>query len=151
MFRIKGERMIRLVSIVIVIWGLVIQPLVATAIPTNMARDNGSAHLPIIADVTISVHADGQNDDSSLAMENSSKAPCHEKSPEEASPEHCDNCDDNCANGSCSSSCTMGSSPTAFQKISADLGLNSSSLIITTNGAISHRLPSRIFHPPKHS
>jgi len=143
--------MIRFVSIVIVILGLVVQPLMAAAMPTTMMRGSDSTHSSMVADIAMSNQADGHHDESSLTIEDSSKAPCHEISPDGSSSKHCDNCDDSCASGPCASSCPVGSSPAAFQKLSANLGLNGSTLVIPTNGARSYGLPSRIFHPPKHS
>lgn len=143
--------MIRFVSIAIVMWGLVIQPLMAAAMPTQMMQDSDSAHLPMVDDMAMPVHANGHDENSSFAMKDSSKAPCHEKSPDESSSVHCDNCDDSCANGLCGSSCTTGSSPAAFQKLSANLGINGSTLLTSTTGARIDGLFSRIFHPPKHA
>ena len=142
--------MIRFVSIVIVMWGLIIQPLVAAAMPAKMMTDADSTHSSMVADIDMSAHANGHHDNSSPTVEDSSKAPCHEKSSDGDSSEHCDNCDDSCAGGPCASSCSVGSSA-AFQKISANLALNGNTLVTTATGAHSFGLPSRIFHPPKHA
>ena len=143
--------MTRFVSIVIVMWGLLVQPLMAAAMPTKIMGDSDSTHSPMVAGVDISVHADGHHDNSSLTMKDSSKTTCHEESPDESSSVRCDNCNDSCSSGPCASSCATGSSPAAFQKLSANLALNGNTLVVTTTGARIDGLPSRIFHPPKHS
>ena len=144
--------MIRFVSIVIVIWGLVIQPLMAAAMPTKMMTDSTHSSMVVdrVADVDISVYA-GNHDGSAQSLGDSPKASCHEKSADESSSEHCDKCGDNCANGPCATSCVVGSGVAAFQKISINLDLNSNTLVITTIEARIYGLPSRIFHPPKHA
>ena len=145
--------MIRFVSLVIVIGGLIVQPLVAAAMPAKMMMDSthSSMVVDIVAGADTSVHADAHHDNHSESPGSTSKAPCHEKSADASSSEHCDKCDDNCANGSCATSCVVGSGTAAFQKMSVNLGLSSNKLVITTTETRSYGLPSRIFHPPKHS
>lgn len=139
--------MIRFVSIVIIAsWGLVVQPLMASAMSVKMMT--GSTHSSMIADnVDTSIHADRHYEDSSK-IEDSSKAPCHEESVDKSSSEHCDKCGDNC---SCTSSCVAGSSVAAVHKLPVNLDLNGRTFAITTNGSRIYGLPSRIFHPPKHA
>lgn len=143
--------MIRFVSIVIVIWGLVVQPLMAAAMPIKMME--GTTYLPMTADTGMLVDTGGHDgDDFSLAVADSSKVSCHGNVPEEGSLARCDNCSEGCASGACASSCPVGSTPGAFQKMSTSLDLNNSALVITTTGARSYYgFPSRIFHPPKHA
>ncbi|MFT4826366.1 MAG: hypothetical protein ACJAUG_003747 [Halioglobus sp.] len=143
--------MIRFVNIAIVVWGLVVQPLMAAAMPTQMMQNSDSTHLSMSADMVMPAHTDGHHKDSSLAMENSSKAPCHEKSPDGSSLEKCDNCGNSCSSGLCDSSCTVGNGPAAFQNLSGMLVLKRSIVATSTTESLSHAHPSRIFHPPKHS
>ncbi|WP_390619256.1 hypothetical protein [Maricurvus nonylphenolicus] len=137
--------MIRLIGIALVIWGLIVQPLMA-AMPAPITDE--SSHSIAMADSGVMAHPMGHH--GSQDAKEQSKAPCHEKTADSASSESCDNCDVDCMNGICGSSCVM-SGATAFQKSSVNLDLFSSSLVAASSGARAHGLPSRIFHPPKHA
>ena len=145
--------MIRFVSIVIVLWGLIVQPLMAAAMPAKMMMDSthSSMVVDMVTDADTPVSVDADHDNHSESPGSTSKAPCHEKSPEASSSEHCDKCDNNCANSPCVTSCVMGSGTAVFQATSVNLDLNSRTLVISTTETRSYGLPSRIFHPPKHS
>ncbi len=149
----RAKFMIRFVSIVIVIWGLIFQPLMAAVIPAKMMTDN-TPHSSMVADrvagVDTSIHAE-HHDDIVQSLGDSPKASCHEKSADEPSSKHCDNCDNNCANGSCATSCVAGSSVAAVHNLLLNISLNGRTFAMTTNGACIYRLSSRIFHPPKHA
>ena len=145
-----GKFMIRFVSIVIVLWGLIVQPLMVAAMPAKMMMDSthSSMVVDMVADADTLVYVDEHHDNHAESPGSASKAPCHEKSPDASSSEHSDKCDDN---GPCATSCVVGSGVAAFQKMSVNLGLNNNTLVITTTETRSYGFPSRIFHPPKHS
>lgn len=149
----RGKYMIRFVSIVIVIWGLIFQPLMAAVIPAKMMTDN-TPHSSMVADrvtgVDTSIHA-GHHGDTVQSLGDSPKASCHEKSADEPSSKHCDKCDNNCANGSCATSCVIGSSVAAVHNLPLNLSLNGRTFAMTANEARIYGLFSRIFHPPKHA
>jgi len=105
----------------------------------------------MVADADTPVSVDAHHDNHSESPGSISKASCHEKSPDASSSEHCDKCDNNCANGPCVTSCVMGSGTAVSQATSVNLDLNSSALVISTTETRSYGLSSRIFHPPKHS
>ena len=137
--------MIRLIGIALVIWGLIVQPLMA-AMPAPMTDE--SSHSVAMADSGVMAHAMGHHGDQDV--EDSSEASCHDNATDSATSESCDNCDMDCINGICASSCVI-SGAAAFQKSSVNLDLFSSSLVAAFSGARAYGLPSRIFHPPKHA
>jgi len=137
--------MIRSIGIVLVIWGLIAQPLLA-AMPAPMT-DNSPRSL-ITTDSSAAVHSIGHHGNQNVAK--SSKAPCHENTTDDSSSEACDNCGMDCMNGSCVSSCVI-SGAAALQKSTLNFDLLSSSLVAASSGARAYGLPSRIFHPPKHA
>lgn len=110
--------MIRFVSIVIVIWGLIVQPLLAAAMPAKLIIDSthSSMAVDLVAGLETSVHA-GHHDDTAKSLGVSQKAPCHKKSADDSSSEHCDKCDDDFVCGSCAASCVVGSSVSAVHKL----------------------------------
>ena len=135
--------MIRLIGIVLVVWGLIVQPLMA-AMPAPMSDDSSRSLAMVNSGVmahTMEHHG---------AQEEPSKAPCHENTTDPASSEPCDNCDIDCMSGICASSCVI-SGASAVQKSSINLDLFSSTLVAAFSGARPYGLPSRIFHPPKHA
>lgn len=133
--------MIRLVGIALVVWGLIVQPLMA-AMPAPLMDD--SSHSAEMVDSGVMAHAKGHHGDQDV--EELSKAPCHEKTSDSVS---CDNCDKDCSKGVCASSCVMGG-VAAFQKTLVYLGLLGSTSVAASSGARTYGLPSRIFHPPRH-
>ncbi len=137
--------MIRLIGIAIVVWGLIVQPLMA-AMLAPMADD--MSHSPIMMDSGVMAHDMGHHSDQNV--EELSKASCHENATDDPSSGSCDNCDMDCMNGICASSCVI-SGAAAFQKSSINLDLFSSTLGAASSGARAYGLPSRIFHPPKHT
>ncbi|WP_019531452.1 hypothetical protein [Dasania marina] len=145
--------MIRFVSIVIVIWGLIVQPLMAAAMPAKMMMDSSHSSVPVdrlmdmVADADVSAHA-RHHDGTAQLPGASPQVPCHEKSADDSSSEHCDMCSDNCI---CATSCVVGSGVAAFQTLPVNLLLNSHAQIISAIEPRSYALPSRIFHPPKHA
>ncbi|WP_339672754.1 hypothetical protein [Dasania marina] len=145
--------MIRFVSIIIVIWGLIVQPLMAAVMPVKMMMDSPHRSVPVdrlidmAADVDISAHTEYYQD-AVPSLVAAAKMHCHEKSADDSSSEHCDKCGDNCA---CATSCVVGSGVAAFQTLPVNLVLNSHAQIISAIELRSYALPSRIFHPPKHA
>ncbi len=133
--------MIRSVGIVMVVWGLIVQPLMAAMLTE-------SSQSIAVVDSGVIEHVMAHHGDQDA--EEQSKALCHEKTTDSASSESCDNCDMDCMSGICASSCVM-SGATAFQKSSVNLDLFSSSLVAAPSRARAYGLPSRIFHPPKHA
>ncbi len=139
--------MIRSIGIVLIIWGLIAQPLMAV-VPASMVDDNSQSSTAPDANAVANTvpnvigHHDGHD------VEERSKAPCHGNDTDDASTETCDNCDKDCMNGACVSSCVINGAP-AFHHSSIDLDLLSSPPITAPFGARAYGLPSRIFHPPK--
>ena len=133
--------MIRLIGIALVILGLIAQPLMAAVPVLSM---DGDPCTTMSSDVdSMSRNMEHHNNQSSGEM---SKTPCHE----DVSDETCNNCEMECMDGMCGSSC-VSSGAAAFQKLSVNLDLFSSSLVAASPGARAYGLPSRIFHPPKHT
>jgi hypothetical protein len=137
--------MIRSIGIVLVVWGLIVQPLMA-AMPVLMADD--SPHFSITSDSGVVAHAMGHHGDQDV--EEPSKASCHKNATDDASSESCDNCNNDCMNGICAPSCVISGAAT-FQQSSVNLDLLSSTSVAVSSGARAYGLPSRIFHPPKHA
>lgn len=137
--------MIRSIGIVLVIWGLIVQPLMA-ATPSPVA--GGSPHFLVASDSGVEAHAMEHHGDQDV--EEPSKAPCHKNATDDASSESCDHCNNDCMNGICASSCVI-SGAAAFQQSSVNLDLLSSTSVAASSGARAYGLPSRIFHPPKHA
>lgn len=137
--------MIHYISMVLVIWGLIVQPLSA-AIPVQMDH---STHYTKSSDTGRMAYPDGYHN-SALNAGESSRFPCHENAVDEPSSEICDNCDINCANGLCASSCVV-SGAVAVQNSGIKLDLKGRPPVTTSPGARTFGLPSPIFHPPKHS
>ena len=138
--------MIRSIGIVLIIWGLIVQSLMA-AMPAPIT-DDSSQQSPVIVDSGVMTHVMGHH--GGQGAEESASPPCHENTTDPASSESCDNCDMDCMNGICASSCVI-SGVAALQKSSVNLDLFSSSLVAVSSGARAYGLPSRIFHPPKHA
>ena len=140
--------MIRSIGIVLVLWGLIAQPLMA-AMPASMADNSPRPHSSMASGFNAVARVMGHHDDQNI--EEPSKAPCHENAIDDASSEPCNNCDMDCMNGICASSC-VGSGAVAFQKSSVNLDLLGSTLVAAFSGVRAHNeFPSRIFHPPKHA
>ncbi len=130
--------MIRYVGIVLVIWGLIVQPLMAAM---SVPITDGSFHsVELMGSGVMGHHGDQDTDEQS-------KTPCLEKTIDS---ESCNNCDTDCMDGICASSCVINGAA-ALQKSSVNLDLFSSSLVAASSGARAYGLPSRIFHPPKNS
>ena len=134
--------MIRSVGVFLVIWGLIVQPLMA-GMSAPMA-DN-SPHSSIASDSGGVAHAMRRHDDK---MSNNHRATCHENAADDVSSEPCDNCGMGCMNGTCASCCAVIGAAVIWDS-SVNLDLLSSSFVAVFTGARAHRLPSRIFHPPK--
>jgi hypothetical protein len=137
-----GERMIRLAGVVLIILGLIAQPLMA-AVPASMLA--GGSQPQAIVDTA---------DSDTAMMEHSAKvhaeAPCHESSADEATSAACDNCVLNCADGMCASTCSLNGAALVHQ-LFVLFDSPSATRVIDTSGALVEGLPSSIFHPPKHA
>ncbi len=131
--------MLRLIGIALVIWGLITQPLMA-AVPILSTDAKPRTAMSADADA-MSHNMEHHSNQSSGKM---SKTPCHENVADKT----CDHCEAECMDGMCSSSC-VSSGAAAFQKLSVNLDLFSSSLVAASPGARAYGLPFRIFHPPK--
>jgi len=137
--------MIRSIGIVLVIWGLIVQPLMA-AMPETLTDDTAPYSMAVDADGMANANGHHAAQDTGQ----SSKAPCHEKETDNASSESCDNCDSDCMGGICGTACVI-SGAAAIQKSVNNFNLDSSITISSFSGARAYGLPSRIFHPPKHA
>lgn len=130
----------RKIVIVLMIWGLIAQPLAAAVLDFMPATNS-----------TLSVMADG---DSTLtghhAMSDveTTNSPCHETADQAQASMDCADCDDGCANGACASSCLF-SSPAVMSQVVSMHGCNSHARVIGINDALVQGIPPRIFHPPK--
>lgn len=120
--------MIRTIGIALVILGLIAQPLMAAA-PNSMPFGETSTSVP---------------------MDQSSQAPCHETAAEETAPMPCTDCDSDCANGACASACSP-STVAVLNQMLLKFERFSAVRVVNTSGALAQGLPSRIFHPPKHA
>ena len=129
--------MMRSVGIVMIVWGLIVQPLMAAMLTE-------SSQSIAVVDSGVIEHVIDQD------VEDLLEASCHDNATDSATSESCDNCDIDCMNGICASSCMMGGA-IAFQKSSVNLDLFSTSFVAAFSGARAYGLPSRIFHPPKHA
>ncbi len=145
--------MVRSIGIVLVILGLIAQPLVA-AVPTPMVGESPHSH--ITSDSAVLIHA--MDHQGGQDVEQPSETHCHESTTHEsttiaisAPSELCDNCDkDCCMNGNCASSCVV-SGAAAIQKSLVNTDLLRSASVAIFSGACVSRPPSRIFHPPKYT
>jgi hypothetical protein len=138
--------MIRSIGIVLVIWGLIVQPLMA-AMPMTMT--DHSTHSTMVSDSSVMDHASGHHGTAQNVGE-PSKAPCHEKTTDDTSSGSHNNCVFDCGTGFCASSCVSGGVAT-FQNPVINLCLQGSTLASSIRGACTRGLPSRIFHPPKYA
>lgn len=138
--------MTRLICIVVVLWGLIVQPLMA-AMPVSMLDNDGLASHPVL---DIDVERGATKHQGDMDIGDGSNAPCHGDTSTETPPRHCENCDVDCLNGVCASSCVTGS-VAVLQLLTIKFDLFSCSFESAGAGARTHGLPSRIFHPPKHS
>jgi len=127
--------MMRLLGVVLIIIGLIAQPLMAT-VPGNMSDDSTRATMMV------------ELDQHSADTEN---PPCHDNTVDEPSSEHCNNCDSDCISGAlCGSFCAIGGAA-AIQQSAFNSYHQHSGMLTTLSEARPFGLPSRIFHPPKHA
>lgn len=137
--------MVRSIGIVLVIWGLIVQPLMA-AVPVTVTDDATRSTMP--SDSGAMGHARGHHATQDAGRP--SEAPCHEKVTDDAASESCDSCGIDCMNGICASSCVIGGAA-VFHRSAVNLDLPGSSSVAAISRARTYGLPSRIFHPPKHA
>lgn len=138
--------MIRFLGIVSVIWGLMIQPLMA-AVPAQPG-DNGIYSRVVLA-ASISPHAKLNDKPDQDISESSKTSRCDESM--DLSSEHCGDCDSGCGNsGLCTSSCVV-SGVVVIQITALNFSLQNSTRITTNSKALVYRPPSPVFHPPKYS
>lgn len=121
--------MVRIFGAALVILGLIFQPLMA-AVPDFMPID-----MP---------------DHSAMGGEQATLPPCHETAAEELAPESCTNCDSDCDDGTCSAICSPSTVAVLNQPLH-NAKRFSQRRAVTVRGALVQALPSRIFHPPKHT
>ena len=128
----------------LMIWGLILQPLMA-AVPGPMLADSSSTAVVVDRDNNMAAHH-AMSDDSA------SPPPCHEMVDEVPDSMECANCDDGCASGACASSCSF-SAPTILGQTLALTRLAGQSPVraVATSDALVQGLLTRIFHPPKHA
>jgi hypothetical protein len=135
---------IRFVGIVLVIWGLIFQPLMA-ALPAQIANNN--THVVMVSDTGMSSYGDVLSQDIAKDTSELSTPPCHEESVDKSSSSNCDNCD--CKTGSCTSHCAA--LVAAIQKSTVTPELKSTTQKLALFEAPTLGLPYLLFHPPKHS
>tara|TARA_R110002049_G_scaffold308839_2_gene514416 strand:- start:4854 stop:5258 length:405 start_codon:yes stop_codon:yes gene_type:complete len=126
----------------LMIWGLILQPLVA-AVPGPMLADSSSTVVVVDSDNTMAAHH-------AMSDDNASTPPCHEMVDEVPESMDCANCDDGCASGACASSCSL-SAPAILGQTLTRLAGQSPVRAIATSDALVQGLLTRIFHPPKHA
>lgn len=127
---------------VLMMWGLIIQPL-AAAVPGPILADSSSAAVVVDTDNTMVAHH-------AMSDDNASTPPCHEMVDEVTESMDCANCDDGCASGACASSCSP-SAPAILGQPLTRLAGQSPVRAVATSDALVQGLLTRIFHPPKHA
>jgi hypothetical protein len=136
--------LIHFVGVVLVVWGLIFQPLMA-ALPAQIANNN--AHAVMVSDTGMSSHGDVLSPDIAKDTSELSIPPCHEESVDKSSSSNCDNCD--CEHGSCTSHCAA--LVVAIQKSTVTFELKRTTQKSALFEAPTLGLPYLLFHPPKHS
>lgn len=134
--------MVRSIGMLLIIWGLITQPLMAAL--TEPMTDNSS--LSVVANVDVAGHAMGHHGDPNV--DDSSITPCHDSVAAEGPTEPCDNCGNDCADVNCATSCAM-SGAVAVQKPLVNIDRLVSVLASVFPEVRAYGTPSRIFHPPK--
>lgn len=137
--------MVRIIAIALVILGLVAQPLMA-AMPDSMPIGEASSLVSKQAsnpDIQLTDHE-------SMVDDHSSVAPCHETAVQDTSAKSCTDCDSQCISGSCSSACSIGT-VAVLNQVNLSFARLSAMRLVGASAALIQKLPSRIFHPPKHA
>lgn len=138
--------MIRSVGVVLVVWGLIFQPLMAV-LPTQIVNNN--THAVMVSDTGMSSHGNILSPDIAKDTGGLSKPPCHEESVDKSYSRHCDNCD--CKNGFCTSHCVGVGVVAAIQESAVTFELKSTTQKLALFEAPIIGPSYHIFHPPKHS
>ena len=152
--------MLRMIGIVLVIWGLIAQPLMA-AMPDSMHLGESSSSMSMDdGDLDIVMSHPGTMGADQPSQP--SQPPCHETAAEDAATQSstksgtnsttmpCTNCDSDCANGACASVCSPSTLAVLNQSL-PKLERLSAVRVVGTSVALVQGLPVRIFHPPKHA
>lgn len=155
--------MIHYIGIVLVVWGLVTQPLMANTMPmtmddkeSNTVMMSGLARSDrVVTAVTVlsqnNLHEYGENGVGRI--EKKLKMPCHQTTANHSSAHCCaSDCVSGCSNSQlCSSSCINASaSAVVLQTHSTQIaGFNPVIFFSTNFQTLISGLPSRIFHPPR--
>lgn len=124
----------------LMIWGLVLQPLMA-AVPDQLPADSSATAVVIASDNAMASHH---------AMNDSDAPPCHDMVSEVQNSMNCADCEDGCASGVCASSCSF-SSPAVVNQLMPKLARHTSVRATGGNDALIQGRLTRIFHPPKHA
>lgn len=140
--------MIRLVGIVLVIWGLIFQPLMA-AMPIKMSDSRMDAIGALKVEKTVNVDAHGSHHVQTVDAED--KAPCHEGTVQGGAADNgsandpCSNSVTDCvAGGACCGFCGASVSSTVFMGLEPQINAPSDNV----SEYLVFGLISRIYHPP---
>jgi len=139
--------LIRLVGIVLVIWGLIFQPLMA-GMPTNMANDRTVIEVALDSGVANHIGESLSHHEHSIQTAKSLQYH-HQVSDNESPTENCDNCDIDCLDtGMCASSCIFGG---AGLNLVLNFQLDRQNVMPFSEIPENHHsgIPSYIYNPPR--
>jgi hypothetical protein len=150
--------MIRYIGMILVVWGLITQPLMA-AMPMAIDKHSDTEVLLGIATISDALMLNQRNlpEDGAGRAEDLLTTPCLQTTANDSSA-NCDHCDSSHCESDClssrlcsSSSCiSAGISAAAIQQYSTHFaGRNHSIFLSADFQALTFESPSRIFHPPK--
>jgi hypothetical protein len=139
--------MIRLVGIALVIWGLIVQPLMA-GMPTKMA--NGSTSVEVVLDFGVVEHADKNQSHHDHNTHATTEPPCHDETAGSESPSgNCNSGTIDCLNsGICASFCAL-SGVVLNLKSTFPLERHSTTPFFEIAEHPESGFPSYIYYPPK--
>lgn len=134
--------MIRSVGVVLVVWGLIFQPLMAMS-PSQIVNNN--THAVVVLDTGMPAHGDVLSPDIATDTGELSTPPCHEERVDKSSSSNCDNCD--CKSGICTSHCVGVVAAIQQSTVTSELKSTSQELALFEMPTLG--LPYLLFHPPK--
>ena len=142
--------MIQKVSIILVIWGLIVQTLMANTFPSAYSSESEIMVDSAPAALEIQIIERGYNNDAQ-SLNNPVDMPCHASDADEAPSANnsCDHCDLECLDlGLCTTTCVLGVA--AVNHSTGTLpnrSIQSIKLLFINNTGVGFLTP--IFHPPK--
>lgn len=143
LFIIEEEgNMLRKIVLVLMMWGLIAQPLMASVLDFMPA--DSSSSVVVDSDITTTTHH-------AVSTEETSASPCHEIADKAKAPAtmDCADCDGGCASQVCTSSCSL-SSPAVINQSLPMHACHTLDRVVAANDALVQGIRPRIYHPPKH-